>query len=95
MKNYVTRRQFINKGSLAVAGTLGASQALVSARGQASSRRGRSDKVRIGIAGGRFGLQFQWHEHPDCIVEAVTDLIPERRNALMNTYGFFEILSVA
>lgn len=87
MKNHVTRRGFINKGSLAVAGALGASQALISTQGQTSPKRGRSDKVRIGIAGGRFGLQFQWHEHPDCIVEAVTDLIPERRAALMKTYG--------
>ena len=44
-------------------------------------------KIRIGIAGGRFGSMFQWHEHPDCIVEAVTDLIPERRESLMKRYG--------
>jgi len=43
-------------------------------------------KVRIGVAGGRFGLQFYWHEHPHCTVAAVTDLIPERRDALMKTY---------
>ena len=43
-------------------------------------------KVRIGIIGGGFGLSFQFHEHPDCIVEAVSDLDPERRDALMKTY---------
>jgi len=43
-------------------------------------------KVRVGVAGGRFGATFQFHEHPDCIVEAVTDLIPERRQRLMKTY---------
>lgn len=43
-------------------------------------------KIRIGIAGGRFGATFQFHEHPNCIVEAVTDLRPERREHLMKTY---------
>jgi hypothetical protein len=36
-------------------------------------------KLRVGIVGGRFGCSFQFHEHPDCIVEAVSDLRPERR----------------
>lgn len=43
-------------------------------------------KVRIGVVGGRFGASFQWHEHPDCIVQAVSDLRPERREALMKAY---------
>ncbi|MDD3561975.1 Gfo/Idh/MocA family protein [Petrimonas mucosa] len=46
----------------------------------------RNRKVRIGIIGGRFGLGFQFQNHPDCIVEAVSDLIPERRNDLIRTY---------
>ncbi len=45
-----------------------------------------SKKIRIGVVGGGFGRSFYWHEHPNCIVEAVSDLIPERRNALMETY---------
>lgn len=44
-------------------------------------------KLRIGIVGGRFGRSFQFHEHPDCIVKAVSDLRPERWEALMKTYG--------
>lgn len=44
-------------------------------------------KIRIGIVGGRFGGTFHFHEHPDCIVEAVSDLIPERRKRLMKAYG--------
>lgn len=32
------------------------------------------NKVRIGIIGGRFGASFQFHEHPNCTVEAVSDL---------------------
>ncbi|WP_162417927.1 Gfo/Idh/MocA family protein [Cyclobacterium roseum] len=44
-------------------------------------------KVRVGIVGGRFGATFQFHEHPDCIVEAVSDLREDRRNHLMKTYA--------
>lgn len=43
-------------------------------------------KVRVGIVGGRFGLGFQFHEHPDCVVQAVSDLRPERLAALQKTY---------
>ena len=43
-------------------------------------------KIRIGIVGGNFGRSFYFHEHPDCIVEAVSDLRPERRKALVETY---------
>ena len=35
-------------------------------------------EVRIGVVGGRFGASFQFHEHPDCIVEAVSDLRARR-----------------
>lgn len=82
----VDRRKFLKQGSLAVAGAWGASGMQALAQGRGVSGRRDTDKVRMGIAGGRFGLQFQWHEHPDCIVEAVADLIPERRRALMKTY---------
>lgn len=43
-------------------------------------------KVRIGIVGGGFGCDFHWHEHPDCVVQAVSDLRPERREQLMKAY---------
>jgi len=43
-------------------------------------------KLRIGVVGGGFGTSFQWHEHPDCVVEAVSDLRPERRERLMRVY---------
>jgi predicted dehydrogenase len=43
-------------------------------------------KIRIGVVGGGFGKAFYWHEHPQCIVQAVSDLRPERREALMKTY---------
>ena len=42
--------------------------------------------LRIGIVGGRFGTTFQFHEHPQCVVEAVSDLRPDRRAALQRVY---------
>lgn len=44
-------------------------------------------KIRVGIVGGSFGAQFHWHQHPNCIVEAVSDLMPDRCDTLMKTYG--------
>lgn len=44
-------------------------------------------KIRIGIVGGRFGLGFQWHEHPNCTVTGVAELRPERRDRLSKVYG--------
>jgi len=44
-------------------------------------------KIRIGIVGGGFGCAFQWHEHPDCIIEAVSDLREDRRQRLVKTYN--------
>lgn len=43
-------------------------------------------KIRIGVVGGGFGCSFQWHEHPDCIVEAVSDLQEDRLQRLVDTY---------
>lgn len=40
----------------------------------------------MGVLGGGFGRTFYWHEHPNCIVEAVCDLKPEVRSALKQTY---------
>ncbi|XOV93806.1 MAG: Gfo/Idh/MocA family protein [Bacteroidota bacterium] len=73
------RRDFLKFGSAAAIGmTLPWNTSLASPPPQ--------KKLRIGIVGGRFGCSFQFHEHPDCIVEAVSDLRPERREALMKTY---------
>jgi predicted dehydrogenase len=44
-------------------------------------------KIRVGVVGGGFGANFQWHEHPNCIVHAVSDLRPDRRGKLMKVYG--------
>jgi len=43
-------------------------------------------KVRMGVVGGGFGASFQWHEHPNAIVAAVSDLRADRRRHLMDVY---------
>ena len=75
-----SRRDFVKQGSIAA---LGLSLSANTVYGFSSSTK----KLRIGIVGGRFGTQFQFHEHPQCIVEAVSDLRPERRKKLMNVYN--------
>ncbi len=81
-KNFIksSRRDFVKQGSVAA---LGISLSTNPVFGFSSS----TEKLRIGIVGGRFGTQFQFHEHPDCIVEAVSDLRPERRKKLMEVYN--------
>jgi hypothetical protein len=77
----VSRRSFLSAGgATAVATGLagGLQPALAVGRTQ--------KKVRVAIAGGNCGTTFQFHEHPNCIVEAVADLIPSRRERLMKTY---------
>jgi hypothetical protein len=44
-------------------------------------------KIRIGIVGGGFGSDFYWHQHPNCIVEAVSDLQEERINRIKGHDG--------
>ena len=78
--NSMNRRIFLKKAGLGTA-TMVLTPNLIFPQGKSEKK-----KVRIGIIGGGFGLGFQFHEHPDCIVEAVSDLIPGRRDALMRTY---------
>ena len=75
-----SRREFLQRSGAVVAGATGARQSL------ASNLNKRSKKVRIGVVGGGFGAAFPWHEHPDCIVEAVSDLRRDRREKLMRVY---------
>ena len=43
-------------------------------------------KMRLGIVGGGFGSTFEFHKHPNCTVEAVSDLRSDRRDLLMKVY---------
>jgi len=63
-----SRRMFIGKAAV------GLTAFTVSPGLSFPARQENPRKIRIGIIGGRFGTSFQFHEHPDCIVEAVSDL---------------------
>jgi predicted dehydrogenase len=45
-----------------------------------------SKKIQLAVVGGNFGSSFFWHEHPNCVVTGVTDLIPARRERLQDVY---------
>jgi predicted dehydrogenase len=75
----IPRRKFLRVSGAAAAG-LAMAPSLVGAQNKSSK------KIRIGVVGGNFGTSFYWHEHPNCVVEAVSDLIPERRQRLMQVY---------
>lgn len=76
----LSRRKFIQRAGAAAA-LAGASRFAFAGEPQSSR------KIRIGIVGGRFGLSFFFHQHPNCIVEAVSDLREDRRSKLMKTYN--------
>lgn len=79
----INRRQFISSMS-GIAATAVASPFVMA---QENTTYQKSDRiVRMGIVGGRFGATFQWHEHPNCKVTAVCDLLQERREAMMKIY---------
>lgn len=58
----------------------------LSALGAAVAAPGPRPPVRIGVVGGRFGAEFQWHLQPDCRVEAVCDIRPDRLQRLSEVY---------
>ena len=82
-RDQCSRRTFLRKG----AGTVAGCAAIAQTTRPLTAAETTPKKIRIGIVGGGFGCSFQWHKHPDCIVEAVSDLRPERRDRLMKTYG--------
>ncbi len=73
------RREFLKQGALTVAG-----MAVAAPYGMAVNSAPK--KVRVAIVGGGFGMGFYFHEHPDCVVEAVSDLRRDRRERLMKYY---------
>jgi predicted dehydrogenase len=88
----ITRRDVLRAGAAAAAaamagprGTAAGDTAGTNTQPAGKAER-KMDKVRIGVVGGGFGTDFQWHEHPDCVVQAVSDLRPERRERLMKVY---------
>ncbi len=80
----VGRRQFLEDvGAAALAGA-----ALPLAAAGGVTPRAPSEKaVRVGVVGGNFGSQFQWHLDPNCKVTAVCDLRDDRLDQMVKTYG--------
>ena len=74
-----SRRAMLKGGGAAIA-------ASALARPMLYAANSAPKRIRLGVVGGGFGSDFQWHEHPDCIVEAVSDLLPDRRERLMRAY---------
>lgn len=94
--DHLSRRIFLTKLS---AGTAGVAVSGLAASGQSSDylsvlstsssdpwKQTSDKKIRIGVVGGGFGASFFWHQHPNCIVEAVSDLQEERKKTLMEVY---------
>ena len=79
------RRDFIRVGAVGAGASLLALAAR-SAQAEAPWEQTSDTKIRIGVVGGGFGLSWHWHEHPNCVVQAVSDLIPERREQLIGKY---------
>jgi len=76
----MNRRSFVHTAGVAAAAVA------VGSRLALAGEPGSGRKLRVGVVGGRFGATFQFHEHPDCIVEAVSDLRADRRAALQKVY---------
>lgn len=91
-KGGLSRRQFME--SLGAAGVLATANASAGAPPQPVSSeslplgpRAADRQVRIGVVGGNFGSQFQWHLDPNCRVTALCDLRDDRLKHMIDVYG--------
>jgi predicted dehydrogenase len=81
-----SRRDFMKNSGKAIGGLALAGAMAGTLPGSSMAVNTAPKKVRIGVVGGGFGASFFWHQHPDCIVEAVSDLREDRRKKLVETY---------
>lgn len=79
----LTRRELLKTGGLVLAGMALAKSNVL---GQGVMVEKPKRKIRMGIVGGGFGSCFHWHLDPDCKVEAVSDLLDDRRKFLRDIY---------
>lgn len=79
MNPSITRRKFLSTVTVATAAVVASNVAF-------AAHEKTDKKLRVAVVGGNFGLGFYFHEHPNCVVEAVSDLLPERREALKKKY---------
>lgn len=82
-KRTYTRREFVRNSAVAMAGVALAPGLL---HAQEATMIRSDKKIRIGVVGGGFGTTFHWDEHPNCVVEAVSDLIDWKRENLKKVY---------
>ncbi len=78
MLNNHTRREFVSA-------TAAASAAALLPNWKAWSAP-QAKKIRLAVLGGGFGATFHFHEHPNCVVTAATDLYEGRRQRLRDYY---------
>jgi predicted dehydrogenase len=78
-------RHLFLEHSAASAAALAACGATLGVAGRAYTAE-NPKRIRMAVVGGGFGASFHWHEHPNCVVTAVTDLYPGRRQALKQRY---------
>jgi predicted dehydrogenase len=94
----LSRRDFLLESGLAVAAVAGARGSLAAATSatvapsthpasSSSQAAPVAGPVRLAVVGGNFGAQFYWHEHPQCKVVAVSDLLPDRLAYMQETYA--------
>ena len=83
-RDAISRRDWLGMATFAAAG-VAMSGPFAAARANDAGGAGRR-KLRVGVAGGRFGATFQFHLHPECVVTGVTDLQPDRRQHLQKVY---------
>lgn len=89
-----TRREFLyTAGATALSAAAGLQALAATDKWERKSNR----VIRLAVVGGGFGAGHHWHEHPNCQVTAVSDLLPKRREALVKNYecpNAFESLEV-
>lgn len=78
-----TRRELLG---VAGASLLSARSVLESSALAAPKRSRNRTRIRLAVVGGYFGSRHYWHEHPNCQVTAVADLVEDRRQALSKAY---------
>ena len=76
-----TRREFLSMAGFGAAALAQAGAQQIGAPAPNSTRT-----IRLAVVGGGFGASFHWHEHPNCVVSAVTDLYAVRRQKLRDAY---------
>ena len=75
-----TRRQFLETARN------GSGAGLIAALANRSPTGPATKRIRLAVVGGGFGATHHWHQHPQCEVTAVTDLVADRRDRLIKQY---------